>query len=50
MQVDKSGAGHDSFGAAGAAADYGVAIEGVCTSGNLIYSGEKVISRHSDSY
>ena len=39
-----------SFYTADSAADYGVVIEGVCTSGNLIYSGEKVISRHSDSY
>ena len=50
VQVDESGTVHVSFYTADSAADYGVVIEGVCTSGNLIYSGEKVISRHSDSY
>ncbi len=50
VQVDESGTAHVSFYTADSAADYGIVIEGVCTSGNLIYSGEKVISRHSDSY
>lgn len=50
VQVDESGTVQVSFYTADSAADYGVVIEGVCTSGNLIYSGEKVISRHSDSY
>ena len=50
VQVDESGMAHVSFYTADSAADYGVVIEGVCTSGNLIYSGEKVISRHSGSY
>lgn len=50
VQVDESGTAHVSFYTADSAADYGVVIEGVCTSGNLIYSGEKIVLRHNASY
>ena len=50
VQVDESGTAHVSFYTADSAADYGIVIEGVCASGNLIYSGEKIVSRHNASY
>ena len=50
VQVDESGTTHVSFYTADSAADYGIVIEGVCASGNLIYSGEKIVSRHNASY
>lgn len=50
VQVDSSGIVHASFYAADSATDYGVVIEGICTSGCFIYSNEQEISRHSDSY
>lgn len=50
VQVDESGMAHVSFYTADSATDYGVVIEGVCTSGCLISSSEKKISRHGSSY
>lgn len=45
VQVDSSGMAQVSFYTADSATDYGVAIEGICTSGCIIHSDEKEFSR-----
>lgn len=45
VQVDNSGTVQVSFYTADSATDYGVVIEGICTSGCIIYSDEKEFSR-----
>lgn len=45
VQVDSSGMAQVSFYTADSATDYGVVIEGICTSGCIIHSDEKEFSR-----
>lgn len=49
VQTNSSGIAHISFYTADSTTDYGVVIEGTCTSGCIIYSSREKIARHENS-